>query len=217
MTDVKRQERLWEGVLMRAARAAAASLKAAGAANQASFADVHAHLTHARFAGEQEAILERARVAGVDRIVANGVNPRDNRAVLALSARHPQVLAALGIHPLDACAGVAAADPAASWVGDAAAVPAAVDVGTEVAFIDEMAAAGRIVALGECGLDAHHVARASPAMKRQEEVPNGVVGAAQRRDRPECSGKLSCTDKLQVEQGTSRRISQCVRISIFSE
>jgi TatD DNase family protein len=63
--------------------------------------DVHAHLTHPELAAESSAVLERARAAGLTTIVANGLNPRDNDAVLALAQREPIVKPALGFYPVD--------------------------------------------------------------------------------------------------------------------
>jgi len=63
--------------------------------------DVHAHLTHPRMAPDQDAVLARARAAGLTTIVSNGLNPSDNDAVLALAARDPLVRPALGFYPVD--------------------------------------------------------------------------------------------------------------------
>jgi TatD DNase family protein len=63
--------------------------------------DVHAHLTHPRMVEDQDAVLERARAAGISTIVSNGLNPSDNDAVLALAAREPMVRPALGFYPVD--------------------------------------------------------------------------------------------------------------------
>ncbi len=64
--------------------------------------DVHAHLTHPRLSGELDAILERARNAGVTTIVSQGLNVADNQAVLQLAARSPVIRPALGLYPVDA-------------------------------------------------------------------------------------------------------------------
>lgn len=64
--------------------------------------DVHAHLTHPRLAEEEAALLARAEAAGVGTIVANGLHPADNEAVLALSRRSPIVRPAFGFYPVDA-------------------------------------------------------------------------------------------------------------------
>lgn len=65
-------------------------------------ADVHAHLTHPKLVGRVEEIIENAKRAGVAHIVSNGLNPKDNQAVLDLAARFPQVRPALGLYPVDA-------------------------------------------------------------------------------------------------------------------
>lgn len=64
-------------------------------------ADVHAHLTHPKLIADIEAVLERARTAGVTTIICNGLNPRDNAAVLELARQHPLVKPALGFYPVD--------------------------------------------------------------------------------------------------------------------
>src|SRR5690242_8489378 len=63
--------------------------------------DVHAHLTHPRLASDLESVLARARAAGLTSVVSNGLNPRDNDAVLALARRDPMVRPALGFYPVD--------------------------------------------------------------------------------------------------------------------
>lgn len=72
--------------------------------------DVHAHLTHPKLAADCDAVLERARAAGVTSIIVNGLNPRDNAAVLELAAREPMVKPALGFYPVDTVLGPMRAD-----------------------------------------------------------------------------------------------------------
>ncbi len=59
--------------------------------------DTHAHLDSCD--DPPEAILERARAAGVDRVVTVGSGIDSCRAALAVAEREPGVFAALGIHP----------------------------------------------------------------------------------------------------------------------
>jgi TatD DNase family protein len=59
--------------------------------------DTHAHLDAC--GDEAEAVVARARAAGVDRIVSVGSGIESCRATLALADRHDGVFAALGIHP----------------------------------------------------------------------------------------------------------------------
>ncbi|MCP5152206.1 MAG: TatD family hydrolase [Ectothiorhodospiraceae bacterium] len=113
------------------------------------YVDVHTHLTHARFAGEVEATIERARRAGLGAIVVNGLEPRSNRQILAMAEREPLVRPALGIYPIDAVCNLLPADFTLEVER--------FDVDAEIEFIDTMAAAGRLAAVGECGLDGHWV------------------------------------------------------------
>ena len=60
--------------------------------------DTHAHLP----TDEAPAILERARAAGVDRVITVATRIRGAHEALALAERHKGVYAALGIHPHNA-------------------------------------------------------------------------------------------------------------------
>ena len=93
--------------------------------------DTHAHLHDPAFAADRDAALARARAAGVARILTVGTDPASARDAVALAAAHPEVYAAVGIHPHDA----AAADDEA------------------LAAIAALARAPKVVAIGEIGLD----------------------------------------------------------------
>jgi len=93
--------------------------------------DTHAHLHFPEFAGDLDAVLERARAAGVRRMLTIGTDVATSRAAVALAAREPDVWAAVGIHPHEA----AAAD------------------GVALAEIERLAGDARVVAIGETGLD----------------------------------------------------------------
>jgi TatD DNase family protein len=140
----------------------------------ARFVDVHTHLTHAAFAGEQDAVIARAVAAGVDAIVVNGLEPRSNREVLALAERHAAVKPALGIYPIDA---VNELIP----TGFPYPVPR-FDVDAEIVFIRELALAGRLAAVGECGLDGHWVDASTFPL--QERVFEALIGVALEADLP---------------------------------
>ncbi len=65
--------------------------------------DVHAHLTDPRLASQEDAVLARARAAGVSTIISNGLNPADNQAVAELAARSGGLVKpAFGLYPVDA-------------------------------------------------------------------------------------------------------------------
>ena len=93
--------------------------------------DTHAHLHVPEFAEDLTAVLERARAAGVQRLVTIGTDVATTTAAIAMATRVDRVWATAGIHPHDA----AEADEAA------------------FAEIERLAGDPRVVAIGEIGLD----------------------------------------------------------------
>jgi TatD DNase family protein len=65
--------------------------------------DVHCHLNHAQFAKDLPDVIERAKKAGLVKIVCAGVNPPTNREVLELSKTYPGLVeCSFGVYPIDA-------------------------------------------------------------------------------------------------------------------
>jgi TatD DNase family protein len=93
--------------------------------------DSHCHLNAERFAGEEAAVLARARDAGVERLLVPGWNLASCDRAVGLAERFDWIDVAVGVHPHDA----AKVDDA-GW-----------------ARIVELAAHPRVVAIGETGLD----------------------------------------------------------------
>jgi TatD DNase family protein len=93
--------------------------------------DSHCHLNAERFAGEEEAVLDRARAAGLERILVPGWNVASSERALELIDRFGWLDVAVGVHPHDA----AKVDDA-GW-----------------RRVVELAADPRVVAIGETGLD----------------------------------------------------------------
>lgn len=91
--------------------------------------DSHAHLDNEAFAADLPAVLQRAREAGVDRIVTIGTDLESSRRAQALAEAHPDVWFAAGIHPHDA------------------------DKTADAAALKALAEHPRAVAVGETGLD----------------------------------------------------------------
>jgi TatD DNase family protein len=92
-------------------------------------------LDDARFAPDLPAVLDRARQAGVRRIVTVGTGLASCEAAIALAQRYPGfVWASVGIHPHDA----AGANEAA------------------LARLEELAKSPGVAAIGETGLDYHY-------------------------------------------------------------
>ncbi len=137
------------------------------------YVDVHTHLTHEKFRADQAQVIARAKAAGLGAVVVNGLEPRSNREILEL-ATDPLIKAALGIYPIDAVNDRLPADfpfPVARF-----------DVKAEVQFIREQAKAGKLVAVGECGLDGHWLGEST--FKAQEAVFEQLIGVAMEADLP---------------------------------
>lgn len=105
--------------------------------------DTHCHLDYEPLAAGVEAVLARARDAGVRECVSIGTTVDTSRANVALAERYPMIHAAVGVHPNEA-----------ETVTDQA-----------LAEIDALADHPRVVAIGEVGLD-HYRDHASPDRQR---------------------------------------------------
>jgi TatD DNase family protein len=93
--------------------------------------DTHAHLDQVDFDADRDAVVERARAAGVSTILAIGTTAAASARCVELAAQYDGVYAAVGIQP-----NYVAAAGAGDW-----------------AQIVALARAPRVVAIGETGLD----------------------------------------------------------------
>ena len=122
--------------------------------------DTHAHLHGPEFAADIDAVLDRARAAGIATVVTIGTDSETNRAAVALAEERSAIYATVGIHPHDA-AGATAAD------------------------FEAMEALARrsakVVAVGETGLDFFR--NLSPPAA-QEAVFRRQLDVARRLDKP---------------------------------
>lgn len=66
--------------------------------------DSHCHLDDEKFDADRDATIERARAAGVERMMAIGTGdgPPDLEAALRLARQHDFIYATVGVHPHDA-------------------------------------------------------------------------------------------------------------------
>jgi TatD DNase family protein len=97
------------------------------------FFDTHAHLDDRAFAPDFPLVLERARAAGIVKIINIGTDADSSARVIELAEAHPALYAAAGWHPSHAHEAPADFRPA----------------------LTELARHPKVVALGETGLDYH--------------------------------------------------------------
>lgn len=97
--------------------------------------DTHAHLDYSDFDVDREEVLQRAFEAGVKEIISIGTNAITSERAVRLAQQKPQVWATVGIHPTEV---------EEAQEGD-------------LETIEKLAQEKRIVALGEIGLDYHHL------------------------------------------------------------
>ena len=93
--------------------------------------DAHAHLDDPRFKDDLDAVLDRAREAGVERILSCGDDQASSERTVIMTRRNSAVLAAVGIHP----------HRADTWSAQSA------------MMLELLTRDVRVVAIGEIGID----------------------------------------------------------------
>jgi TatD DNase family protein len=93
--------------------------------------DTHCHLDFNSFDSDRQEVIERARQAGVGKILNPGTNLISSRKAVALAGTTPEVYAAVGVHP----------NEAQNW-----------QEGT-ITDLRSLAGDSKVVAIGEIGLD----------------------------------------------------------------
>src|SRR3954453_4706665 len=110
--------------------------------------DTHAHLDFPDFANDLEDVLRRAEEADVRRVITIGTSIESSRSAIELAERYSSVYAAIGVHPSQA---EEAEDDVITPLRDLAKHP-------------------RVVAIGETGLDYHHLPSEGVAKEDQVQV-----------------------------------------------
>lgn len=122
--------------------------------------ETHAHLDYPDFENDLPAVIESARRVGVERIVTIGTGVESSRRAVALAERFPSVYAAVGVHP------TYVDEEKSGWLEE----------------IRSLAAHPKVVAIGETGMDYHHLPSeklaSSPAISAlQAEMPQDTEAA----------------------------------------
>ena len=152
--------------------------------------DVHTHLDHERFKEDLDAVVQRAREAGVTSIITSGVNTATNRIVLGLAEKYDIVNCSFGIYPLDALE--KEMEESSGFVRDVEKI----DVDKELAWIEENK--DKCIAVGECGLDRHFV---QDRDKEQQAVFQKIIEVVEKIKKPiiihSRKAELDCIEMLE--------------------
>jgi TatD DNase family protein len=97
--------------------------------------DTHAHLDYPDFEPDLEGVIARAAEAGVTRIISIGTSIESSRRAVALTERFPNLFAVIGIHPTNVT------EEGLDFLPD----------------LTELGHHPKVVAIGETGIDYHHV------------------------------------------------------------
>ena len=98
------------------------------------YIDSHAHLFFTDYADDLEAVLLRAKEAGVGIIIVPGTDLKSSKEAVLLANQHENIFACVGIHPHEV-----------SKAGD-----------QDLAEIEKLCKNSKVVAIGEIGLDYHY-------------------------------------------------------------
>jgi TatD DNase family protein len=101
----------------------------------ATFYDTHAHLDYSDYADDLPEVIERARAAGITKIISIGTDLDSSRRAVKLADRFAGVFAAVGWHPSNVQTAPDDIRPA----------------------LRELVKHPKVVAIGETGLDYHHL------------------------------------------------------------
>ena len=118
--------------------------------------ETHAHLDYPEFAEDFAEMLQRAREAGVTRMITIGTSIASSRRAVELAETHPEIYAVIGVHPTVEDDGIE-------------------DV---MAPLRELAQSKRVVAIGETGLDYHRLPSAEVAKEKGVQVLGRVLQTA---------------------------------------
>jgi TatD DNase family protein len=156
--------------------------------------DSHCHLDFPDFAGDLDAVVERARAAGVERMITIGTRVSKAAAVAAIAERYDDVFFTIGTHPHEA-AGEGAEDFEA---------------------MRTFARHPKCVGIGEAGLDYHYDSAPRDVARR---VFRGHIALARELDLPLVIHTRDADDDMgailtqEMGQGRFRAVLHCFTAS----
>jgi TatD DNase family protein len=114
--------------------------------------ETHAHLDYPDFAPDFDDVLHRATEADVTRIITIGTSVESSRRAVDLAEKYPNVFAVVGVHP--------------TYVAESG--------DDAIGLLRELAKNPRVVAIGETGLDYHHLPSVEARKQKHVQVFNAL-------------------------------------------
>ncbi|MFH1170676.1 MAG: TatD family hydrolase [Candidatus Vogelbacteria bacterium] len=124
--------------------------------------DAHAHLQFSQFDEDREEVIKRAREAGIG-VINVGTDLATSRGAIELAEAHSSMWATVGIHPTD--------------------LPEPDQTEKVLTELSRLARLGRVVGIGECGLDYFHI-KDGEARKKQKEIFERQIDLANKVKKP---------------------------------
>lgn len=168
--------------------------------------DTHTHLNADQFEGEEDAVIRRAKEAGVSNMIVVGFDRKTIKRAMQLVETYEFLYAAVGWHPVDA---KDMTDDDLNW-------------------IEELASHPKVVAIGETGLDYYWDKSAKDVQKEvfkqqiqlakkvklplvihNREATDDVIEILQQEGADEAGGVMHCFS------GTLEQAQQCIDLNFY--
>lgn len=114
--------------------------------------DIHTHLFWDSYDADRDEVIQRARAAGVDKMICVGTSPEDNLQAIAVAEKYDDIYASVGLHPHffneieKEISNFKSQAPNKSQITNS-------KIQNLVEELRSLAGNSKVVAIGECGLD----------------------------------------------------------------
>ncbi len=123
--------------------------------------DIHTHLYWESYDADRDAVVARAREAGVKEMLVIGCTIDESKQALLVAEKYSEMYAAIGIHPQEYNKEIAANSQ---------------QLAEEIRGLRELAKSEKVVAIGECGLEYYsHNPEQSITEEQKEAQRNGFL------------------------------------------
>ena len=139
--------------------------------------DFHSHLQDPEFDADREAVIARAFMSGVSKIVLVGTDAESSRKAIALAERYEQMVAVVGFHPYEFNQRPTTNDQRQNTKKDAGTQDFASPEHV-ASVLEPMVSHPKVVGIGECGLDFHSFTDAPISDAEKENQRKGFSAQA---------------------------------------